>query len=145
MTPSHIERDQEGWPLSRLVQGMRADSTASWQVSQWQYHGCYRRPDTPGLERKFITHSNSSNQNSSIFWCWFLKSQFPQWVAKKARWQLHLKWVTLQEENSEFKEPLSFIMGSKLDCSFGGRNYLYRSRLSAIQHIKTYMKTIVQI
>ena len=65
-----------------------------------------RRHETPGSETKdFITHSDSSSQDSSI--CAISAGQFPHGDVNQPTWHLHPHWV-----EPEFKD-LKSLLGSK--------------------------------
>lgn len=77
--------------------------------------GCWRKTQTPGSETKIslLLTVPAVDRGSALSCTTFL---FSQGGPRRARWCLLMQRVTLQERNSELKEPKYFVIGYKQTC-----------------------------
>lgn len=89
-----------------------------------------------GDKRLFITQNTNSGQISA-FLVAFPWTPIPTGKNNRAKW--HKQWNALQENNSEFKKPESFIMISKYACALLWRKILQGCSLWIVMKKFTFL------
>lgn len=71
----------------------------------------------PPKRKEFITHSNTNDQNISIFMPWLSEPNDHRAMQRGFKQHLHGERAALPERKWKLREPKPFIIGSNHDCS----------------------------